>query len=1092
MFQNLAKFFIENWKLTLVLVIATLVTWIGSYFVLPKQYNPTIIVPAFQIQVRAPGMTPSEVNTYVTSEIENKIMELEGINEVYGVSWEGFSWIMAKFHVWVDKEKAKIRLIQKIGENSANKPLWVEMPFIKSIDPEELPQITFSINTTAELTKEEKYIYLRQIANIIKEDIKTLDNVTTMDVVWWYKKDLIIEVDTKTLESRNIDLSYISNIIQSNNVNRWIWDINLFSWKKFFINVDGKLNTIPELEKTVIKNSFWESIYLGDIADIRYWINRINAESTLNWEEAVLIGFWKQTWTNSVVVTNEIKEKMELLKKELPKNINIEIIQDEWKTAEQATNMLLINLLESILIVVVILGLALGFKNALNVTVSIPLTLASVFIVTLILWENINRISLFALILVLWMLVDDATVVVENINRHLKNRFKKWKTKLEAILTAIKEVQIWVVLSTVTRLLAFGSMFFVTGMMWEYMWPIPKFALIASVFSTFIALSVNPWMSYYLAKDYEPEKKPLSWILSPSQEKEAANKRKKINIRKYYLTFMEKFLWDEGNKKKKRTIVRIVFWLTLIVVVLGPIYGWIFKARMLPKSNQDQIYVWVDAPRWWSVEKMKLVENSMHEFFQNDDMIDNISVTIWQPFMDDFANLFRGGSTRNWENQLSSRINLLTSELYKEKVWNSRISSEEYTIDIRPKLKAFLLEKFPDIKIKLLEDPPGPPVKSTFLAKIKWNANDKDLIKFTKQIQQEIQNIAWEQNIVDLYNNLPTTYKKINLVIDHDALNNAKLSTANIVSTLSTIVSGKNIILSTDTDSLEATNIILKVKDDERTSSDILNTISFLNTDGKYIPLNSISKKVVSFVWATIETDKREKVYTVSWEMWDNSLIYPQIQLFKILMDDEFLNNEYKVTSWSPYEINYIGLKNWKNYLIEWWWEWELTMDTFKDLWVAMILALLWIYLILVWQFKNFRVAGIIMIAFLLGFIWVFPWFSLLYIFNNEYFSATSMIWIIALAWIVVWNSIILIEYINIMKENGLTLKDALLKAWYTRFKPILLTSLTTVLWAATIIWDPVWSWLAWAIIWWLLISSILTLIIIPIFYYDSQKSEWE
>lgn len=1086
MFQNLAKFFIENWKLTLVLVIATLITWIGSYFSLPKQYNPTIIVPAFQIQVRAPGLTPSEVNTYVTSQIENKIMELEWIDEVYGMSWEGFSWIMAKFHVWVDKEKAKIRLIQKIGESTANKPLGVEMPFIKSIDPEELPQITFSISTTALLTKEEKYIYLRQIANIIKENIKTLDNVTTMDIVWWYKKDLIIEIDTKTLESRNIDLSNISNVIQSNNVNRWIWDINLPEWEKFFINVDGKLNTIPELQKTVIKNSFWESIYLWDIADIRYWINRINAESTTNWEEAVLIGFWKQTWTNSVIVTNEIKDKIELLKKELPKNINIKTIQDEWKTAKEATNMLLINLMESILIVVVILGLALGFKNALNVTISIPLTLASVFVITLILWENINRISLFALILVLWMLVDDATVVVENINRHIENRFKNWKTKLEAILIAIKEVQIWVVLSTVTRLLAFGSMFFVTGMMWEYMWPIPKFALIASVFSTLIALTVNPWMSYYLAKDGEPEKSPHP---NPLPKVEGI---KKINIRKYYLTFMEKFIWDEGNKKKKRTIVRIWFWLTLILVVLGPIYWWVFKARMLPKSNQNQIYLWVDAPRWWSVEKMKLVENSIHEFFQNDSMINNISVTIWQPFMDDFANLFRGGSTRIWENQLSSRINLLTSSEYKEKTGDSRISSEEYTINIRPKLRAYLLEKFPDVKIKLLEDPPGPPVKSTFLAKIKWNASDKDLIKFTKQIQQEIQKIALEQNVVDVYNNLPTTYKKINLVIDHDALNNAKLNTANIVSTLSTIISGKDIILSTDTDSLEATNIILKVKDDEKTSSEILDTISFLNTDWKYIPLSSITKKVVSFVWATVETDKRENVYTVSWEMWDNSLVYPQIQLFKLLMDDAFLNDEYKVTSWSPYEINYLGLKNWKNYIIEWWWEWELTMDTFKDLWVAMIIAILWIYLILVWQFKNFRVAWIIMIAFLLGFIWVFPWFSILYILNNEYFSATSMIWIIALAWIVVWNSIILIEYINIMKDNGLTLKDALLKAWYTRFKPIILTSLTTVLWAATIIWDPVWSWLAWAIIWWLLISSILTLIIIPIFYYDSQKSNWE
>ena len=225
--------------------------------------------------------------------------------------------------------------------------------------------------------------------------------------------------------------------------------------------------------------------------------------------------------------------------------------------------------------------------------------------------------------------------------------------------------------------------------------------------------------------------------------------------------------------------------------------------------------------------------------------------------------------------------------------------------------------------------------------------------------------------------------------------------------------------------------------------------------------------------------------------MGDNSLIYPVIKLFWILMDEEFLWWEYKVLSWSPYKIEYIWLKDYKKYVIEWWWEWELTMDTFRDLWIAMFLSLLAIYFLLVWQFSSFKIAWIIMITFLLSFYWVFPGFSILFLLNNEYFSATSMIWVIALWWIVVWNAIILIDYINVLKKNWLTIEDALLKAWYVRFAPIILTSLTTVFWAATIIWDPVWSWLAWTIIWWLLVSSILTLIIIPIFYYDSQKNDW-
>jgi multidrug efflux pump subunit AcrB len=292
-------------------------------------------------------------------------------------------------------------------------------------------------------------------------------------------------------------------------------------------------------------------------------------------------------------------------------------------------------------------------------------------------------------------------------------------------------------------------------------------------------------------------------------------------------------------------------------------------------------------------------------------------------------------------------------------------------------------------------------------------------------------------------------------------------------------------------DSLESTNLVLWVKNSQNQTIDLLNKISFTNPKWQKIFLDSIASVEYTFVWNEINTDKREESTYIYWEMWDNSLIYPVIQLFWILMDDEFLNWEYEVISWSPYKIEYIWLKDDKKYVLEWGWEWSLTMDTFRDLWLAMWLSLLAIYFLLVWQFANFRIAWIIMITFLLSFYWVFSGFSLLYLLKNEYFSATSMIWIIALWWIVVWNAIILIDYLNVLKNNWLTIEDALLKAWYVRFAPIILTSLTTVFWAATIIWDPVWSGLAWSIIWWLLVSSILTLIIIPIFYYDSQKESW-
>lgn len=1098
MFQKIAKFFIENSKLTLILVIVVLISWIWSYIMLPKQYNPTIIVPAFNVFVEANWLWVNQVSNLIISPLENKIMELEWVDEVYWIAEDNYWSVMVKFHVWIDKEKAKIRLNQKLSENNYLKPLWVSNPIITTIDPDELSQIVFwisYIDKNSNLSDQEIYSYLKQIANILKQNFKTIENTTTLNIVWWLKKNIIINFDLKKIEANDINILYIYDLLKTNNYNSSLWNIYLNNLEKISLDLKWKLNEINDLKKIIIKKSDDKIIYLEDIAKINYWVDRIKTSSLIsdeNWTyKTVFLWVWKAIWTNWVFVTKQIVNKLNEIKKTLPKDVKITNIFDEWIKAKNATNMLIINLFQSILIVIVVLAFYLWIKNALNTAISIPLTLWMVFVLALIFWENINRITLFALILVLWMLVDDSTVVVENINRHLNERIKTWKSKLDAILIAIKEVELWVILSTVTRLLAFWAMFAVWWMMWEYMWPIPKFALMASIISTSVALTINPWISFNLSKDVDL-----------SKQSNSLNKESKLKIRKKYLSIMKYFLWNENKFIKRRKIFKIWFWLLLFLVILWPIYLWIFKARMLPKSNQDQIYIWIDAPRWWWIDKTKQVEEYMQDLLLNKNntkvnselknTINFVSSTIWQAYIWEFANLFRGWLSRIWENQISARLNLLSQDEYKNKYNKNRLKSEEFTIKLRNWLKRELLKKYPDIKISLLEDPPWPPVKSTFLLKIKWNASLENKQKFLSKVQNEINNISQKKSLEDLNNSNSTTYKKINLVLDNQSFYNAWLTLSEVQNYFNLVLNWLNINLINDNNTLESTNIILSWNNWQTIDLNFLNSIHFLNKNWLQIPLSSIAKIDYSFVWNTIFTDKREETIYINWEMWNNSLVYPVLNLIKIFKSKEFLSNELIIKSFSPYKIEYIWVNDEKSYILEWWWEWELTLDTFRDLWIAMFISLLAIYFLLVAQFSSFWIAWIIMVTFLLWFFWVFPWFSFLYLLNWEYFSATSMIWIIALAWIVVWNAILLIEYVNILKNNWLTIKDALLKAWYVRFTPIILTSMTTVFWAATIIWDPVWSWLAWTIIWWLLVSSILTLIVIPIFYYDSQKKYWK
>lgn len=1088
MFTKLASFFINNWKLTLVLVILMMFTWIASYKILPKQYNPQITLPAFEISLKAPNLSNTEISKFIISPMENKIYELEWIDKVYGTAWDWYAWLMVQFNVWVDTEKAKIRLTQKLNENMWLKPLWVTTPIIKTIDADELPQITFAITTTSSsLSEEQTYIYLSQIANIVKEKLKTVENVTTLDIVWETKKDLIITLDNDKLKSRNLSSLEVLGKIKENNIFSKLWNISSENNENILIEIDWKIQNLQEIKKLIVSISWENIIYLEDIANIKYWSKRLNKTSIFNnpstegfsplnhSKETVFLWIWKKIWTNAVTMTTKVIKTIEEIKKELPADIEMNVIQNEWETAKKATDMLINNLFQSIIIVFIVLSLSLWIKNALNTAISIPLTLFSVFTVALFLWETINRITLFALILVLWMLVDDSTVVVENINRHLENREKEWKTKLEAILKAIKEVELWVILSTITRLLAFWAMFAVWDMMWEYMWPIPKFALMASIISTFVALTINPWISFYTTKDIK--KKPKQPLF-----------KRKWSIRKMYIKFLSKFLWEEKREKKNRRIFKTIFRISLFIAIIWPIYIWIFKARMLPKSNQNQIYIWIDAPRWTSIEKTKEIWEYTTNLLKKESIIENISYTAGQAFMSDFWNLFRWWSTRVWENQLSFKINLTPLEEYENKYWESRISSEQYVISLRPLLRKHLLEKYPDLKISLLEDPPWPPVKATFLAKIKWDASEKNLDLFMQKTEKYIKEIWTDLDLVDIYNSKSSTYRKTTIEIDLIALNKAWISTTQIQNAILIANYWVKVNIINDKYSKVVTNIILTSDNDSLNS---ITEITLKNKGWHLISLDSLVTKKHSFVWNEINSDKREKTQYFYWEMWDNSLIYPVIKLFWILKSDDFLWDNYKIKDWNLYEINYIGLKDWKTYTIEWWWEWEITMDTFKDLWIAMGISLLLIYLLLVGQFSSFGIAWVIMMTFLLWFLWVFPWFSILYLLKNEYFSATSMIWVIALWWIVVWNAIILIEYINILKKNWILLKDALLKAWYTRFKPIILTSLTTILWATTIVWDPVWSGLARTIITWLLVSSILTLIVIPIFFYDSQKKQW-
>lgn len=1099
MFWKFANFWIQNPKITAVVIICIVFAWFFSWYTIPKQYNPDIEVPAFQIMAEAPGYNSQQVKNLVTREMEQVFSQIEWVDDIQWTSMPHKAWVMVSFEVGMDQEVATTRLYNKIYSNLDLSPYWVERPDVQPIDPDEIPIYTIAVyHEDKPLDDEENMLQLRKIWDQLVDEFKQIDWTTRFYLNWAEKENINILFDIEKFHTRGVDMLQVIQTIKENNENQPWWTIS-YGDSLSQVKVSGEYSSVEDIERLVVWEHEWAPVYLGDLARIYKWASPQTHYTFFadhkSSKDAVYLGIAKAPDKNSIFLVDDIEEKIEKLEPTLPEGYHIQPVQDDWQTAQSATNMLLTNLFQAIIIVFLVLLFYLWFRDALNNSIAIPLALGITFFVALSIWDNVNRITLFALILVLGMLVDNSTVVVENISRHLDERVKTWKNKLQAIKDAVDEVGFGVVLATITRILAFVAMFFVADMMGEYMWPIPQYAIIALTASFFIAFSINPFIAYMLADNPRFDKKKESYKLK-DVDKVAdswAHEVSTTKIEKWYVNILEYFIWE--NKKLRRSSLKMIFWWALWLVVFVPIFLNIFKAQMLPKSDQDNFFVWIDMPRDTSLDKSKQVAQHMSDFMRkfspevdNDkypqqdlNIIKNTSYWVGLPPVPDFANTFRGAAERQQQNQISSRVNILNKD-------NRDISSPEFVIKFRDLLTKHIKEKYPDAEIRVLEEPPGPPVQATYKMKVSGQPGTsyQEINNLTNWMYQTTYDYLSKESVEDVYTTVQDYQTTYDVRINHEKATRLGLSAEQIRNTVYNVFDGWKVGIYRDDSAREEIWLFVRADDEYADDINSFDDIRFTSETWRKVPLKEVADIVPMESDDFKRTDQLRPTAYIYWEMWENSVVYPVIGLFVSFFNDDFWGDAFEMTWWSPYWVEIQDKATGEKFQIDFWWEWEVTMDTFADLGVAMIIALMLIYFLMVGQFKWFAIWGVIMITFLLWFFGVFPGFTMLYLLTGEYFSATSMIWVIALAGIVVWNAIILIEYMNNLLARWWTLKSSIINAGKTRLRPIIITSLTTVLWITTILGDPVWSGLAWSIIFGLSVSAILTLIIIPVFLYDN------
>ena len=1058
---RLAKLFLANKELN-VLTIAIIFAWgIGSFFFMPKQYNPEITAPAFIITTDFPGADSQRVYDLITRPMEDKLREIPHLDEISSKTFDGGrSVVMARFDIGADVEDAKITLTQKLSDNMYLKPAGAMDPSVVSVDPDDVPILHIAISST-QLSEAS----LRSLAADLADELKIAEGAGKVELKGGRINNLQVELDSGAMQSYGVSSLDILGAISSVN---GIYGVQKIDAQKssFPLKIWADIISPQEAGKIIVKSGD-VPVELSDVAQISYGPDeiseyvRFSEKGGPSPQPTAYVAISKLKGTNITAVADAVKEKLSALKDD-PRfaSAQIRILKDDGEMTREQIATLTEHLILSIAIVTAVLMLFLGLRNALIVSVAVPLTLLASFGIGFFFDQTINRITLFALILSLGLLVDDAIVVIENIHRFLKR--KSAKTKDELIVEAVDEVGLGVAMSTFTVLLAFIPMAFVTGMMGPYMAPIPFFVSVTLLVSLVIAFTINPFLTgVFTSKKHE-------------QEKENLFLRAIRRLEDFYAATLAKFI---NSTQKRNFLLKTIFGLLIVSLMLPALR--IVQFRMLPKADKEQFYVQLDMPDGTDIARTENISSLLERQILEQKQVLSVESFIGQSPIVDFNGLFQGSFMRSAPNQATFKVNL-THKSERAKV------SEELALEMREALRKSLADE-PDALVRIVEDPPGPPVMSTIFFKIQGPDSE-----VREQMARDLSGMLSRiPGVTDVATTAPERGLEKSYRIETAKAQRLGVDLSRIPQVLQTSLSATSagFYRSSSLQQKEPQTINVRLAESDRDSLADLEKI-MIPAKGGTVSLSEILQPQQDSRLPLIEADERIPTTYVSAEMAGRSVMYAILDLLPELRAYKAPLAEGSLSSWNPLRLSY-G-QGYARYSILIDGEWKLTLEIFRDLGIAMGMALLLIYFVLVAQTKSLKIPLLIMGTIPLALIGVLWGFAALGLIKGTYFNATSMIGVIALAGIVVKNAIIYLAYLEDMRKEGLPLTQALLKAGRTRLLPILLTSLTAILGSLTIISDPVWEGLAWAIIFGLSASTVLTLVVFPLLYLIFEGKNWE
>ncbi len=1083
---RIAHAFIDS-KLTPLIIGASVLLGIGAVILLPREEEPQIIVPMIDIFVQMPGASAAEVEERITKPMEKLLWEIPGVEYIYSTSSPGQSMAIVRFIVGEDEENAIVRLNQKMMANFDLIPPGGSPPLIKPRSIDDVPILALTLSS-------DRYDHfaLRRVAAQLHDAIKQVPDVSEVKLIGGQRRQIRVVLDKGRMAARNTAPETIVAMLTQANSQELAGSYSANN-REFLVEAGQFLEDADDVGSVVIGAYEQRPVYLRDVAEIldgpeeptSYVFHGHGPSAaygeTLGAAEggevapgiqpAVTISVAKRKGTNAIVIAHNVIAKVEELQgKVVPGDIRITVSRNYGETAAEKSNELLYHMALAILSVTFLVALTLGWRESGAVALAIPVTLALTLVVFYFFGYTLNRVTLFALIFSIGILVDDAIVVVENIVRHYHLPENRGRPVIDIAVEAVDEVGNPTLLATATVIAAILPMAFVRGLMGPYMMPIPVGASAAMIFSVGVSFMVTPWAAYrLLRRDNGP--KPMHawnpWRLvrrKAATQEPAAHGHSEGWMDQLYRRIMKPLITVP--------LVRNGF-LVAVVVLLVAACAFVplrlVMVKMLPFDNKSEFQIIIDMPEGSPLERTAAVTRDIAAYVQTVPEVTNFQTYVGAASPHNFNGLVRHYFLRGNPFEADIQVNLASKE-------HRSVQSHEIAKRVRPHVVE-IAERY-GARVKVAEVPPGPPVLQTLVAEI-YGPDHQRQLDVAKQVREVFERT---EGVVDVDAYIEEDQIKQRFVVDQEKAALNGVSVAQVSQTLKVALEGMGIGLVHVPAEKEDVAIQLRLARQERSSLESLKEIKVVNNRGSLVSLGQLvrieevnqdksiyHKNLMQVVYVT--GDVAGKAESPVYVIFD---LMKKVSALKIPEGYEI--GQYSMQQ--PASSEKLALK--------WDGEWYVTYEVFRDMGLAFAAVLVLIFILVVGWFQSMKTPFVIMAAIPFSLVGILPahWFI------GAFFTATSMIGFIAGAGIVVRNSIILVDFIELRLAQGMPLAEAVVDAGAVRFRPMLLTAAAVVAGASVILFDPIFQGLALSLMAGEIASLLLSRMTVPILYYLSRRHE--